>query len=144
MESEPELDAKVATEVMGWNRTEVRGNWYQTRDGVTDWHNIVAMVDWSPSTDWGAAGMVVDRLTELGFDLCISNDMQKVNGAWRCVIYLPRGDINVFADTPLHAICLAALRAIQGQVTRPDSPSPSMSPQSHHQSYTVRHDHPQP
>ena len=62
----------------------------------------------SPSTDWGAAGMVVDKLVELGLHVEIN---ACINGN-HCFIYQDHQEerpMTYEGDTPQHAICIAAL-----------------------------------
>ena len=116
-----ELDAKV------WLALEGRpGDILTCRyvDGDVQPHAGYPIGHISPphySTDWGAAGQVVERLSGRGFDFCL--DKMKAKGEWYAgFIRSDIGDITSVnppwlvgtAPTAPHAICLAAQAALEG------------------------------
>lgn len=120
-----ELDAAIAVEVMEWKLTEPV--WVTTDDGdyqiAAYWTDGVlspapgnhprqkADQYWSPSRDWSAVQMVVEKMREKGWDQfqCI----QHRYGGWGATFWShqPQG-VSRNADTT--AVCRAALAAKRG------------------------------
>jgi len=69
---------------------------------------------WRPSTDWGAAGLVVERLKAKGYDIEIGYD--SVDCSW--VASFMKGEKwgIVTVEIAPHAICLAALATLEASV----------------------------
>ncbi len=67
------------------------------------------------STDWGAAGLVVERMRELEFDVALVLS----RGMWHCVfddnISGCSGGQSSDAETAPEVICRAALRALEAR-----------------------------
>ena len=63
-----ELDVRMATEVMGWHRAEIAPTWV---DG--DGRFGIAVWDWYPTTSWGCAGMVLDKMAADGWEWDVMN-----------------------------------------------------------------------
>jgi len=118
MQPGPELDAAVAA-ALGWRYVPSDepggpGLLFQD-DGSCDW--------WKPSQTWNGAGLVVERLIELGWlpDILYIPDEQM----WYCSFenHLPcEGHADYFmanreAPTAPHAISLAALAALEEEGT---------------------------
>ena len=74
------------------------------------------------SADWGAAGLVVDRLGKLGFEFYLYH---RLNGEWDASFVKwgqPCSMAKEYTSAP-HAICLAALEALDNQAdAKIDSP----------------------
>ena len=112
MEPGPELDALVATEVVGW-RLGV------DELGLPVWEDPVAGftyedgASFTPSANWLDAGLVVDKMEEdhaFSLNSC---------GTWHLASFMPVGLGMVSmaeGSTIPHAICLAALKAKRGEV----------------------------
>lgn len=116
-----ELDALVAEKVMGWEQRlsvedDANDRWvYQT--GTKPPYAVARLMDmWHPSTSIADAWLVVEKL---GGNFCLNTPLQ--TSGWQCVIGGPHF-ADVTASTAPHAICLAALRAVEGtgeQESRP-------------------------
>lgn len=102
----PELNAQVAVEVMGWPRRDADM-------GILHWHlpngEMRLAHDWSPSTDWAAAGEVLEHTK-----LLEKNRLWKKSGVWKVGSTYEYEDYLVAsaATAPL-AISLAALKAVR-------------------------------
>jgi hypothetical protein len=115
LEAGYELDAQVAEQVMGWHLEEGAAYWPNTervwRDAAGRRMGTVA--EWSPSTDWGAAGQVVDRFAQKRRYLWLSYEaVNYLSGNtamhWKCTFAAPQRFQAHGATAPL-AICRAAL-----------------------------------
>jgi hypothetical protein len=120
MKAGRELDALVAEKVMGWSdvgnitigmTTYVAGHRPKGEQTVVPAY----------STSMAAAWAVVDALRARGLHLAFNDTLS----AWRVLFftvgrfdtrYFTDGANYEFADTPAHAICLAALRAVGVEV----------------------------
>lgn len=109
-----ELDALIAEHVMGWEKVCIST---KPAEEVTDadWAWIMEgtlqfmVYDWRPSTFWGYAGMVVEKI---GHEKYINIKCAMHDGTfWRVGLY---GDDDWVAEAPTapQAICLAALKAV--------------------------------
>jgi len=115
----PELDARVAVEVMGWSIVTVR-EWDHSGQGCW-WEEsgrYIAEGSWSPSTHIATAWEVVGRMRESGWCYIIEQDGPPEDRTVCCQLSLQHegkdegGDlVTVHADTAPLAICLAALIA---------------------------------
>lgn len=99
-----ELDTKVAEVVMGWTRVDDLhyrdANGQYMTDGST----------FSPSTDWGDAGLVVEKMRQQGRDFV----MESNGGEWWAQFAGTEPFLSGHSDgdtAPL-AICRAALAAL--------------------------------
>ena len=127
LEAGRELDALVAEKVMEWKRLNLRENkgfaipehqrqlWMIPVSGATTFD----IPKWS--TDWSAAGEVVDKLDSNWRVLIV----QDLNGRrWQCVFEppgvgaidpeVPEGSVFANAETVPLAICRAALKVTEG------------------------------
>jgi hypothetical protein len=117
------IDALVAEHVMGWH---FDGHNWSFPDG--EWQACECSEPNGPSgftTSWDAAGQVVERMRERGFNWKIVSgiDFRPLRSVWR--VETDNWDIGstpsdrnggAFADTLPLAVCLAALRACGVQV----------------------------
>lgn len=129
-----ELDAMIAERVMGWTAVEhehrgARGEAWFVLSGVVPLAEVRAQVP-GYSSDIAAAFLVVEKLSERGFDYLIEGHEER-NGAdfvahaqFSQFRQFPRA-INIEEDawkaTLPHAICLAALAAIEAASPVDDS-----------------------
>lgn len=90
---------------MGWGEIEYhpmgRAHWHEGRKGVT------YLDEWSPSTDWSAAGEVLEKLKQRGIYLGVWSgpdgyDIENYENGQNWVAGVSTGPL---------AICLAALEA---------------------------------
>jgi len=97
----PELDALIATKVMGWGIIHYAGHQIIQRPGIT-------MNEWSPSQSIADAWEVVEKLKHAdNFEIAF------YEGEWVVGSYVNDEPIwEASAATLPHAICLAALKAI--------------------------------
>ena len=112
-----DLDVLVAERVMGWKRGrwkneigEVGTSWFD-KDTEPTLDNVQANLDFRPSTDWAAAGLVAERLEAEGYRPKI---LKYVEGGWGAVFYKGLDAFRYEAPTAPHAICLAAVAAKEG------------------------------
>lgn len=110
MKPGPELDAKVAEEVMGWKLRH-----YKINTGKDAWSNAdgIRDCDFRPSTSISAAFGVVDKMhsRERGLYLFwLGHGEGGRDLGWRA--HFSCGT-QVFCATPAHSICLAALKAVE-------------------------------
>lgn len=127
-----ELDILVAEKVMGWKRVnyeqlfpsqagrkELSMYWYDSNDKETrlaedsdDYYQPEEA--WSPSIDISAAWEVVKKMQEDGFDLDLHYKPEYTIVCFEKIVdgltVAESGE--VWSNTPLHAICLAALKAV--------------------------------
>ena len=123
MTADRELDARIAEEVMGWEKmclsyrpeTKEYTHWkIDTDDGL--YHIQASIPEWSPSTQIADAWLVVEKLGKLtGKDVLVEHC---ADGERLCTLgWHYRGiwmkDIQEKADTAPLAICLAALEAVK-------------------------------
>lgn len=111
-----ELDALIAEKVMGW-KFEQRHP--EADNGIFPWTRVDGIRAVAPphySKSIADAWAVVEKWRELGFDVDIT-----AHHGWQygCRI-APKGTFNTSthfesADTAPHAICLAALKAVEGK-----------------------------
>ena len=121
LEPGPELDALVAEKVMGWEVTRrdhpmLEGGEQvihaKDADGalravIWDIANYPRSLWWNPSADIKAAWEVVERFQDTWFVLTSRHH----EGDWYCSCGSHEND--VIAHTAPHAICLAALKAVE-------------------------------
>jgi len=107
LQPDDELNAAIATEVMGWTRYH-DATWL-----ADDGRRIVAR--WSPATDIADAFEVVERMRENG--VWVTFSASPPDGQW--VVNLEGASMlgkapiaRIFADTLPRAICEAALKAV--------------------------------
>jgi hypothetical protein len=107
-----ELDALIAERVMGWHVER-----YATYGAPSDhWHDAtgsrVASSDWSPSTDIAAAWQIVERLRL--FDSAVGGKvLWQDEDTWHVGhLFWEQLQSDAHADTPMLAICRAALTAV--------------------------------
>lgn len=110
--TDDELNAAIATEVMGWapHRWRPETHWssgYQRSPCGADY--------WDPATDYGDAFEVVERMRENG--VWVTFSASPPDGQW--VVNLEGASMlgkapiaRIFADTLPRAICEAALKAV--------------------------------
>ncbi len=132
MEAGRELDALIAENVMGWKRPK----WTVTRTlgdcmippagadlakltgtGHRDFEGDKEDIYWTPhySTDIAAAWGVVEKLESLGFLFSVSKGRMSFyggEGVWASFGKLYDRIESTPGETPAHAICLAALKAV--------------------------------
>lgn len=112
-----ELDAAVATEVMGWYAEYHAKDkeWWTDEDG----NRVRRQKDWSPSTNIDHARMVEERLQEQGWHLSLESrvavlsEAERASGPpWivRCVDSDTGEQIREGGETAPQAISRAALR----------------------------------
>ena len=118
--SRNEMNARVATEVMGWEMH--LGFWMVPRipdEDPLEWHGLSSK-HFNPMTENSDAWLVVEKMRELGWsihldDIGFHNDIE---GEWRVrfILYNDDGDEEPHAygdgDTVMVAICNAALAAL--------------------------------
>jgi hypothetical protein len=112
-----ELDTLIGEQVLGWHIEEGATYWPDTervwRDA--DGHRMGVVEEWSPSTDWGAAGEIVTHLEQrFRFSLvqehqAWSGELQGYRAEFTTVMAYGGGAI---APTAPLAICRAALAAV--------------------------------
>lgn len=124
MEAGRELDALIAEKVMGWkikyNDYGAAPRWVDSKGDFTCWDNSFNTEPaefFKPSTSIEHAWQVVKKIQALsnGHDWFTLNN---ANGRWQATFktgayYEPIDHVN--ADTAPHAICLAALKAMEGK-----------------------------
>lgn len=107
MMTDGELNAAVATEVMGWWRSDLprwKNHWCTKGIGSRN-------LDWSPATDIADAFEVVERMSEVYDFECLLQDGKWFARFWpkelksKCVMWQ--------VDTLPRAICEAALEAVR-------------------------------
>lgn len=133
-----ELDALVATEIMGWRLFEHSGETWATtrRAGVNNSAYKIESQDvgdhlmfagrkygffppgWSPSTDIAAAFEVVEKLHALGWYWSIAQQIAPEEPGILVVLANDDGMAEGFAATAPYAICLAALDAVSARPAR--------------------------
>ena len=108
MEAGPEMDARVATDIMKWTAERKPGLphlWLPPGHFISGWQ---------PSKDISAAWLVVEKMRELGWNLEIGVSFHDANTyavcCWKDPIY---DDEHYIADTAPVAICRAALKAME-------------------------------
>ena len=130
LEPGPELDALVATEVMEWHRnagTYQPTGWFNKFSLYTEFeddrslpcHETGDDPVWSPSTSIADAWQVVEKMQAMNRQKDIH--IQCLYDKWDVsMCHFERngegmewGDWTINADTAPHAICLAALKAVE-------------------------------
>lgn len=97
-----ELDALVAEKVMGWQVAPrvVHSGYWATKTVEDKWRLQAPVSSWHPSTDWRAAGEVLERMR-------MPMLQRFSDGSWYC---LPNNEsVGSSSATGPHAISLAAL-----------------------------------
>jgi hypothetical protein len=118
MTAGPELDALIATQVMGWTRAtltdDVTGPERWWCSGSTAWFLVDA---WKPSTEIHWAWKVVEKLRG---QHCCTKLYSDHHYIWECTLieeiddpHTGRQSLFGQADTAPLAICLAALKTVQ-------------------------------
>ncbi len=111
------LDREIAEEVMKWKPVQYPGGvyWDEGEQGPIPGGKMSPRFSGSfkPSTDWAAAGEVLEKLKSMGVSLayCPEND------EWDCSFTdTPRSEhLCDYAPTAELAICRAALRAVRAR-----------------------------
>ena len=98
-----DIDERVAIEVMGWKRGHFC--W------VTDKGRHIDVTEWQPSKRIEQAWMVVEKLREEEFFVCIQGGDDVTRNSWWVAIADEEGSISAESDTAPMAICQAALEA---------------------------------
>jgi len=133
MEAGRELDALIAVEVMGFTRHQA-GTYIKSFAGkstgipspvecFTDRGTFAFNTPPAYSTDIASAFDVVEKLQSQDWAFILDN-MHGHLGHWQAHFEWARAVYQADADTPSHAICLAALRVVG---INPAQPSPSAS-----------------
>jgi len=111
MEAGYELDALVATRIMGWRR--IRPGMYQWMWSANGKRVLYACSEWKPSTDISPAWQVVEKMLDLGF--CIELYAPKPLATEWSVLYVTNVSRyqtdKVYAPEAPEAICKGALLA---------------------------------
>ena len=120
LEAGPEIDMLIAKHIMGGLRVipfcdaPFKDDWMA--DGT--WMRRIKMPDsegeWQPSTDWAAAGEVIEKLHSPDASIKLETGIRNGVSVWWCVFII--GDDRhkyAAADTPQLAICRAALKAVE-------------------------------
>jgi hypothetical protein len=116
----PEVDARIAVEVMGW--TKLPGDWREpiwVPPGYPDCIDSIASSDFCPSTSIADAWQVVEKMRSLGFGCHITavSDLSRTRHFWAVDFNNPHagqgGHEHDTESAPL-AICLAALASVKG------------------------------
>lgn len=103
-----ELDALIAEKVMGWTCVTFKEGKHWARGVPIGSLPTIPVADWSPSTDWLAAGEVIEKLGGLSLmHLAAGETWDATFGAQR----MDAASLWRTAKTGPHAICLAALAA---------------------------------
>lgn len=109
-----ELSAEVATEVMGWETTEY-GNYYTGGADPLGKRNIRSKRNFQPASDWSHAGEVLAEIERWEWEH--SGGWHKQRNKYYRKIFdgqtVPTLLAEIWSDTPLRAICLAALAAVR-------------------------------
>ena len=109
MKPGPELDAAIAEKVMGWPAYDYGFDVVFTLpDG-----NVKRLENWEPSTSIFNAFEVVEAMRKNGerfLSLSITDDDIE---QWKCLYYDGMQRAYAFGETAPHAICLAALLAVE-------------------------------
>ena len=115
----PELDARVATEVMQWHRSkDSGGEYWKNEEGLSTGYRINAGMwtpdVWNPSDPEGiaAAWEVVEKLRSDGFGWILQNCHADDGVPWCCFTSTEEDVHEGQGDTAPLAICLAALKAV--------------------------------
>jgi len=119
----PELDALVAEKVMGWSVSEDGTVW---RDESLKYPDRLPLLEWHPSTQIGDAWQVVEKVKETtgGALMIISRAKDALvawapfDAQWEETSRNPmtmRVLLSSYVEAPTvpHAICLAALKAVE-------------------------------
>lgn len=117
------LNREIAEEVMKWQSD---GFWWNDSDGQrTGWSVDDGALGypepWSPSTDWSAAGEVLEKLKSMGNRPVLGWNGHAWDAAWDIDIANMKPDDWYSAESPQLAICLAALAAVRAQQTATES-----------------------
>lgn len=114
----PELDRLVAEKVMGWTEGKdfyIHDYSYVNRKALALLKNGEFDGEWSPSTVISDAMEVLERF--LTFELTKNDD--EANYRYCCELYAPYAvPVAELAATAPHAICLAALAAVEKETPR--------------------------
>lgn len=107
--TDKELDALIAQKVMGWKLTATAHSanlWVDQDNQLTGWcdgdypnYLCWATRVWRPSTDWGAAGVVLEKLRQMRFIIrlgIINGQFGWPWSGWRLTIWK-----NVYRDSGL-------------------------------------------
>ncbi len=128
MKAGPVLNILIAEEVMEWHPPESKA-WMEgvakhTSKGpdflliarANNWwlrgKNFGMIDDWHPSTDWSAAGEVLQRLVSMGHKPVVGWNGSAWDATSHIDIAAPNSNEWVSAETGPLAICLAALKAV--------------------------------
>lgn len=109
-----ELDAKVAEVVFGSKRPDPPDGPVSTLDSPDRVWRLSSSLIWLPkdfSTTWEGMRLVVERMRELGYKACLYHDKS-------CCDLFPKYNrccFRSYGETLPHAVCLAALAAIEGE-----------------------------
>lgn len=122
MKSGRELDALIAEKVMGlipWPEQDPKWECKAfTAPVIFGYQTLKPCIPPNYSTDIGVAWQVIDKIQEIAYPVCIEFNSDK----WHCAGYLKNHDstgavanpltryFSFSAETPAHAICLAALK----------------------------------
>mgnify|MGYP001568296034 CR=1 FL=1 len=115
--TESELNEAVAREVMGFQHREHEGGSWFGRDGAPMFY---VANHWNPCQNWAHTGMVLDRMTELGWFYSFQQmaaGKETVAGSEVCFYTKAKATVygNFYPGTPIkEAICRAALEAVKG------------------------------
>jgi hypothetical protein len=109
MEAGPEMDALVATRVMGWRLHPHKTGWV-IPETPEAWNAYRKRGDWNPSTDIKDTWVVTEKLMAEELTPCIwAEKVDCIGWMWRCLLNHNYAD--VLAKTVPLAICRAALLA---------------------------------
>ena len=96
-----EIAREVAEKVMGWTVQDTKKLYY--------YEPAILISDWNPAERWDHAGMVVEKMKQLGWKFHLADGMFGMN--YLCAFYRGSHSDSLQADTAQMAICLAALEA---------------------------------
>ena len=115
----------VAVEVMGWHwgvpAIGSAQNSYPHEGWYDENNNFIIRDNFNPTTSWNDAGLIIERMRELGWQIAIFQDNPRYKEGW--TVHFELEDENedqigwseAIADTAPLAICLASLKAMEGE-----------------------------
>ncbi len=120
--TDKELDKEVAIKVMELVKVDslidengvYLTNIYQDKHG----NNLFTQTHWDPATDYNqifGVGGVVEKVIEKGYYVEMESTAFKENDKWYVKFHNAYGEWSMSATTLPHAICIAALKAVEGK-----------------------------
>ena len=122
LEAGPGTDALVAETVMGWQTVPNPDGSLSVFNQADEYLYLIGCEEsypdcappWRPSTDWAAAGEVIEKLHSPDASITLETGIRNGESVWWCVFIID-DDRHKYAaaDTPQLAICRAALKAVK-------------------------------